>query len=203
MQNDNLDNKIENLHKITKQDFIEFTNANNYDEQLRILIEHSKKNQKRILIKRKNKMENQKKIEQEMLELNNQFSEFLHTKGIVAKFKLAFNNMAESAKQQHKNDVKNFNEIKAKSAEENKDFVEFLHAKGIKAKFHVVVENIKRGIKEAPQKTASDIAKVKANVNANPYVNKKVSADDLAKQFNEFLKQKGLENEYTVEIVEE
>ena len=203
MQNDNLDNKNENLHKITKQDFIEFTNANNYDEQLRILIEHSKKNQKRILIKRKNKMENQKKIEQEMLELNNQFSEFLHTKGIVAKFKLAFNNMAESAKQQHKNDVKNFNEIKAKSAEENKDFVEFLHAKGIKAKFHVVVENIKRGIKEAPQKTTGDIAKVKANVNANPYVNKKVSADDLAKQFNEFLKQKGLENEYTVEIVEE
>lgn len=37
-------------------------------------------------------------IEQEMLELNAQFEEFLHTKGIGAKFKLALNNVSESAK---------------------------------------------------------------------------------------------------------
>ena len=61
------------------------------------------------------------KVEQEMLELNNQFSEFLKTKGIKAKFKLAFSNMAESAKKQHEQDVKKINEIKEKSIEENKD----------------------------------------------------------------------------------
>ena len=60
-----------------------------------------------------------------MKELNQQFSEFLHTKGIKAKFKLAFSNMAESTKKQHAEDVKNFNEIKAKSIEENRDCVAF------------------------------------------------------------------------------
>ena len=147
------------------------------------------------------------KVEQEMLELNNQFSEFLKTKGIKAKFKLAFSNMAESAKKQHEQDVKNFKEIKEKSIEENKDFVEFLQAKGIKAKFNVVVENIKRGIKEAPEKTAKQIANTRANV-YNSYSrkqvnNEEVTAEMLAKDFNEFLKLKGLESKFTVEISEE
>ena len=142
---------------------------------------------------------NQKEVEQNMLELNNQFGEFLHTKGIKAKFKLAFSNMAESAKKQHKQDVENFNEIKEKSKEENKDFVEFLHAKGIKAKFHVVVENIKKGIKEAPKITAAQIA------NSKPTIYKQtqqITANDLKREFNEFLKQKGLDYEYQVEIIE-
>ncbi len=140
----------------------------------------------------------QKQVEQEMLELNNQFSEFLKTKGIKAKFKLAFNNMAESAKKQHEQDVKTFNEIKEKSKEENKDFVEFLQAKGIKAKFHVVVENIKKGIRESKEKTIQQIA------NSNNYVQpiKSITAEELNKEFNEFLKLKGLSNEYKVEIVE-
>lgn len=137
-----------------------------------------------------------------MLELNQQFSEFLHTKGIKAKFKLAFSNMKESAKKQHEKDVQKFNEVKAKSAEENKDFVEFLHAKGIKAKFHVIVENIKRGIKEAPEKTAKQIAASRANVNPKTVKNEQITADMLAKEFNEFLKERGLDNTYTVEIVE-
>ena len=145
----------------------------------------------------------QKQVEQEMLELNNQFSEFLKTKGIKAKFKLAFSNMADSAKKQHAQDVKNFKEIKEKSIEENKDFVEFLQAKGIKAKFHVVVENIKRGIKEAPQKTAKQIANSKPSINNNvvkPTIT--ISAEELSNELNEFLKLKGLSNEYKVEIVE-
>ena len=142
---------------------------------------------------------NQKEVEQNMLELNNQFSEFLHTKGIKAKFKLAFSNMAESAKKQHEQDVKHFNEIKEKSKEENKDFVEFLHAKGIKAKFHVVVENIKKGIKEAPQKTKEQIANSKPTI-YKP--NQQITANDLKREFNEFLKQKGLDSEYQVEIME-
>jgi hypothetical protein len=146
-------------------------------------------------------MEN-KQVELEMEELNKQFSEFLHTKGFVAKFKLAFNNMAESAKKQHEKDVKNFNEIKAKSAEDNKDFVDFLHAKGIKAKFNVVVENIKRGIKEAPQKTQEQIAKSKYNGSNKVTVNNRtLTQEELTKEFNEFLKLKGLNTECIVEII--
>ena len=140
----------------------------------------------------------QNKVEQEMLELNNQFSEFLKTKGIKAKFKLALSNMAESAKKQHEQDVKTFNEIKEKSKEENKDFVEFLQAKGIKAKFHVVIENFKKGIKESKEKTVQQIANSKKY--AQPIKN--FTAEDLNKEFNEFLKLKGLLNEYKVEIVE-
>ena len=40
----------------------------------------------------------------EVKELNEQFVEFLHTKGIKAKFKLAFTNMKESTKVQHQKD---------------------------------------------------------------------------------------------------
>ncbi len=137
-------------------------------------------------------------VEHEMLELNNQFSEFIKAKGIKAKFKLAINNIVESTKKQHEQDVKTFNEIKAKSIEDNKDFVEFLQAKGIKAKFHVVVENIKKGIRESKEKTAQQIAKSKNYV--QPI--KSITAEELNKEFNEFLKLKGLSNEYKVEIVE-
>ena len=192
--------------KITEKHLKDFIEAKNYQEQLNILIAHSQQNQKRLIIRRNKKMEeNQKQVEQEMVELNNQFSEFLHTKGIKAKFKLAFSNMKESAKKQHEQDVKNFNEVKAKSIEENKDFVEFLHAKGIKAKFHVVIENIKKGIKEAPQKTAQQIAKSKVNVphTIKPIEKEEITADMLSKVLNEFLKMKGLENQFKVEIVED
>jgi len=96
-----------------------------------------------------NKIKTQQEIEQEMLELNEQFSQFLHTKGIAAKFKLAFNNMGESAKKQHAADVAEFEAVKAKSAEDNKEFAEFLRTKGIKAKYRLVIENIKKGAKSA------------------------------------------------------
>lgn len=144
----------------------------------------------------------QNQVEQEMLELNSQFSEFLKTKGIKAKFKLAIRNIVDSAKKQHQQDIKSFNEIKEKSKEENKDFVEFLEAKGIKAKFHVIVENIKRGIKETPQKTAQQIANSKPSINNMDKSITKITAKDLNKEFNEFLKAKGLSNDYIVEIVE-
>ena len=39
-----------------------------------------------------NKIKSQQEIEQEMLELNEQFSEFLHTKGIIKKFKFGKEN---------------------------------------------------------------------------------------------------------------
>ena len=164
------------------------------------------------------KMENNTKttqeIEKEMLELNNQFSEFLHTKGIVAKFKLAFNNMSESAKKQHEADVENFEAVKAKSAEDNKEFVEFLQTKGIKAKYNLVIENLKKGIKDAPANTAAQIAKTKAQTqaavaHANSLGHQKsattveVTAGSLEEEFNEFLKSKGLDGKYTVTVTEE
>ena len=74
----------------------------------------------------------QKQVEQEMLELNNQFSEFLKTKGIKAKFKLAFSNMKESAKKQHEQEVKNFNEIKTKS---------IINKEDIETKYGIVTYN--------------------------------------------------------------
>lgn len=149
-------------------------------------------------------MENQKNLNEEQVineevkEVNDQFVEFLHTKGIQAKFKLAFDNMKESANLQHAEDVKRFNEVKAQSAEENKEFVEFLHTKGLKAKVQLVIENIKKGAKESNQKVKEQIEASKHGY--NPYTN--VSAEVLNKEFNEFLKIKGLSNKYTVTIEE-
>lgn len=155
-------------------------------------------------------MENktQKEIEQEMLELNDQFSAFLHTKGIAAKFKLAFNNMSESAKKQHAADVAEFEAVKAQSAEDNKEFAEFLRTKGIKAKYKLVIENIKKGAKAAPANTAAQIAKVRAETQAsvagaNRSAAAEVSAATLEREFNAFLKSKGLDGKYTVSVTEE
>lgn len=137
-------------------------------------------------------------VEKEVKDVNDQFADFLKTKGIKAKFKLAFANMKESASAQHAADVKAFNEVKTKSAEENKEFVEFLHTKGFKAKVKLVVENIKKGAKESREKTKEQIAKSRQL--ANP--NRVITASDLNKEFNEFLKQKGLSSKYTVVIEE-
>ncbi|MGM9637855.1 MAG: hypothetical protein ACI3YK_07735 [Eubacteriales bacterium] len=164
-------------------------------------------------------MENRTKtgqeVEQEMLELNEQFGEFLHTKGIGAKFRVAFEKMGQSAHQQHEADKANFEAVKAKSAEDNKEFVEFLHTKGVKAKYNLVVENIKNGAKAASHDTAAQIAKINAqtqeavahtnaigtpHIKATPEV---YTAESLTNEFNAFLKTKGLDGKYTVSITEE
>lgn len=160
-----------------------------------------------------NNLRTQQKIEQEMLELNEQFTAFLHTKGIAAKFKLAFNNMSESATKQHAADAAEFEAVKAKSAEDNKEFAEFLRTKGIKAKYKLVVDNIKKGMKEAPANTAAQIAKVqtetqtavaKANALSNPHTQSaEVSATSLEDEFNAFLKSKGLDGKYTFSVTED
>lgn len=149
----------------------------------------------------------QAQIEQEMLELNKQFGEFLHTKGIAAKFKLAFANMGDSAKKQHEADKAQFEAVKAQSAEDNAEFAEFLHTKGLKAKFNLVVENIKKGAEAAPRRTAENIAKATARtqVHVNPHAGVRsargqYTAESLAEEFNEFLKMKGLDTRCTVEI---
>lgn len=137
-------------------------------------------------------MENRKTIEQEMLELNEQFGAFLKTKGISAKFKLAFANMAESADGQRAADRANFEAIKAQSIEENKDFVTFLHTKGVKAKINLVIENIKKGAQNAPANTAAQIANAKA-----------VSAESLSQELDAFLKARGLDGKYSIVLTEE
>ena len=139
----------------------------------------------------------------EVKEINEQFVEFLHTKGIKAKFKLAFSNIVESAKAQHEKDVLEFERIKEESKENNKEFVEFLHAKGFKAKVNLVIENIKKGARESKERTKEQIEKSKSygkpqiynNTNANS-----LTKEDLSKEFNEFLKSKGLDGLYTVTI---
>ena len=159
-----------------------------------------------------NRTKTQQEIEQEMRELNEQFSAFLHTKGITAKFKLAFKNMSESAKKQHAADVAEFEAVKARSAEDNKEFAEFLRTKGMKAKYKLVVENIKKGAKASPANTAAQIAKVQAETQAavaranamgklEPAT--EVSAANLEAEFNAFLKAKGLDGKYTVSVTEE
>lgn len=143
-------------------------------------------------------MENKNLNEVLEKDVTEQFREFLKTKGLTAKFKLAFENMKESAKIQHANDVEAFNEVKRQSAEDNKDFVEFLHTKGLKAKVRLVIENIKKGAKESKEKTKVQIEKVKALKNPN----KVMTINDLNNEFNAFLKQKGLDGKYQVTIVE-
>ena len=160
-----------------------------------------------------NRVKTQQEIEQEMLEVNEQFSAFLHTKGIAAKFKLAFNNMGESAIKQHAADVAEFEAVKAKSAEDNREFNEFLHTKGLKAKYKLVIENIKKGAKATPANTAAQIAKVqagtqaaiaRANAMGKPQVAvAEVTAATLEEEFNAFLKSKGLDGKYTVCVTEE
>lgn len=154
-------------------------------------------------------MENktQEQIEKEMLNLNEQFTEFLHTKGIKAKFKLAFANMKESAHLQHEKDVQQIKDIK--ESEENQQFVEFLHTKGIKAKYKLVIENLKQSAATSRETTAKNIAQVQAQTKENiaratgKVVTPVYTAQTLEEEFNNFLKSKGLDTKYTVKITEE
>ena len=139
-------------------------------------------------------------------EISRQFEEFCQTKGITAKFKVAFANIAENTRRQKEADKANFEEVKRKSAEENPEFAEFLRTKGLKAKMRLVVENIKKGAQEAPQKTAAAVKKAKSKASVGVYGKDAplagYSADDLSREFNTFLKAKGLDGTYTVEVTE-
>lgn len=154
----------------------------------------------------------QKEIEREMNELNEQFREFLHTKGIAAKFKLAFSNIGESTTKQHEVDKANFERVKKQSTEDNKEFVDFLHTKGVKEKVRLVVKNMKEEAKNAQKNTATQIAMATANATNNipnydayghPVQKKTATSQTLADEFEEFLKEKGLYAKYSIEITEE
>lgn len=134
-------------------------------------------------------------------EISKQFEEFCHTKGIAAKFKVAFANMAENTRKQKEADKAQLEEVKRQSAENNKEFTEFLQTKGFKAKVKLVIENIKKGAKESNERVRKQIEEAKhgvSSVQAHSY-----TADELTREFNEFLKAKGLSDKYAVEVTEE
>ncbi|MDE7384670.1 MAG: hypothetical protein K2M84_02810 [Anaeroplasmataceae bacterium] len=196
---------------ITEEEFKRFLSATG-EEQWKLLLAHAEKNKKIIQIRRTKKMEQNQTKNYE--EISKQFSEFCHTKGLVAKFKLAFANMAESTRKQREADKAQLEEVKRQSAENNPEFTEFLHTKGFKAKVRLVIENIKKGAKEAPAKTAATVDRISAQTKANIAKTKGYtsntksvslegySTEDLTREFNAFLKEKGLDN-YIVEITEE
>lgn len=208
---------------LTEKDLDKFLSATG-DEQFTMLIAHAEKNKKIIHLRRLKTMEQSNDRQYE--EISKQFEEFCHTKGIAAKFRVAFGNMAENARKQKEIDKAQFEEVKRKSAEDNAEFTEFLHTKGFKAKVKLVIANLKKGCQEASHKTAvkvdgisaqtkANIAKAQANVyrttadygaQANGLKTKDVSeysADELTKAFNDFLKEKGLDGQYAVEVTDE
>lgn len=192
---------------ITEEDFKEFLSAKTYEEQFRILLAHAAKNQKYIEIRRLRNMENYQvgsAVSQE--EISKQFEEFCHTKGIAAKFKVAFEQMGENTRRQHEQDKANIEAVK--NSEENKDFKEFLHAKGIKAKCRLVIEGFKKSARESGEKTRQQIAASRARTQAsiNAHSDHSVAdytAEQLTAEFNAFLQERGLADKYAVEVVEE
>lgn len=139
-------------------------------------------------------------------EISKQFEEFCHTKGIVAKFKVAFEQMGENARRQKEQDKANIEAVK--NSEENKEFREFLHTKGFKAKCRLVIENIKKGAANANAETARKIDELHAKTQANACAHSAnfgakpadYSAEQIAAEFNAFLKERGLDEKYSVEI---
>lgn len=214
----NTQNKIEDMTALSQEDLNEFLAATSYEEQWKTLLKHAERNNKIIKIRRLKTMEQYNEHCYE--EISKQFEEFCHTKGIAAKFKVAFSDMAENARKQREADKANLEEIKRQSAEANPEFTELLHTKGFRAKVRLIVENIKKGAKEAPQRTAAavdgisaqtkaNIAKAQANVQGSMagYGVKtrdisEYSTDELSREFNEFLKAKGLDTKYAVEITD-
>lgn len=194
---------------ITMDDYREFLSAKSYEEQFGILLKHSEKNKNFIEIRRK-KMENYNAdyaVSQE--EITKQFEEFCVAKGIVAKFKVAFEQLGDNARRQHAQDKANIEA--AKNSEENKEFREFLLTKGFKTKCRLVIENIKKGAENANAETARKLdelhAKTQTSIRAHSAVSAakhaEYSAEELSKEFNAFLHERGLDEMYTVRIEEE
>lgn len=218
MQDNNANKDSGEASALTDADFNEFLSATG-DAQWKLLLAHAEKNKKIIRIRRLQIME--QNSERHYEEISKQFEEFCHTKGIAAKFKVAFADMAENTRKQKEADKARLDEVKRRSAEANPEFTEFLHTKGFKAKVKLVIADLKKGCKEAAHKTAVDVdnisAQTKANIaraqaevyrttagyGAQPYGAKtkdasEYSADELTKAFNDFLKEKGLDKQYIV-----
>ncbi|MGN1061763.1 MAG: hypothetical protein ACI4RO_01420, partial [Candidatus Scatosoma sp.] len=158
-------NQIEDTTALTEDDLKEFMEATSYGEQWKTLLKHAEINKKIIKIRRLKTMEQYNEHTNE--EISRQFKEFCHTKGIAAKFKVAFSDMAENARKQKEADKADFEAVKRQSAEANPEFTEFLHTKGLKAKVKLIVANLKKGCQEAPHKTAVAVDGISAQTKAN------------------------------------
>ena len=182
---------------LTEKDFNEFLSATG-DERWKILLAHAERNNKTIHIRRNKTMEQTVNTHEE---ISKQFEEFCQTKGIKAKFKVAFEHMAENTRKQKEADKARLAEVRRKSAEDNPEFTEFLQTKGIKAKVKLVINNIKNGAKESSARVRKQIAEAKHGV---PHVvAHEYSAQELTREFNGFLKAKGLDGKYVVEVTDE
>lgn len=221
MDEEKIKQESEQETALTDQDFNEFLAATG-EERWKLLLAHAERNRKTIKIRRLKTMEQYNDHHYE--EISRQFEKFCHTKGIAAKFKVAFANMSESTRKQKEADKAQLEEVKSQPAEANPEFAELLHTKGFKAKVKLIIANLKKGCKEAPAKTAAAVdgisAQTKANIaraQASVYRTtagygathgvkvtdaSEYTADELAREFNEFLKSKGLDN-YMVEVTGE
>ncbi len=192
---------------INDDEFNKFIEAKTFKEKIKILTIHSENNQKNI--ENMMNMENYKTsyvTSQE--EISKQFEEFCNMKGIKAKFKVVFSQMKENIHYQHAQNKANLEATK--NSKVNQEFKEFLHTKGFKAKCRLVIENIKKGAKNANADTAIKIdelnKKTKASINTHIVHSdeySEYSAKQLSEEFNVFLKEHGLDEKYSVEIVEE
>lgn len=223
MENDGDELRQNEPAGLTETDFNDFLSATG-KEQWKILLDHAERNKKIIHLRRAKTMEQYNDHRQE--EIGKQFEEFCRTKGIAAKFKVAFADMAENTRRQRAADKARIEEIKRRSAEENPEFTEFLHTKGFKAKVRLVIQNLKNGCREASRKTAvavdnisaqtrADIARAQTGVcksasdggahvsDTNVKDASEYTAAELTRTFNEFLKEKGLDSQYVVEITDD
>ncbi|MDE6029708.1 MAG: hypothetical protein K2F90_05275 [Clostridiales bacterium] len=183
---------------ITEKDFQQFLTATG-DEQWKILLSHAERNKKIIQIRRLKTM-NEQYNDHHYEEISKQFEEFCHTKGIAAKFKVAFAQMAENTRKQKEADKAQLEEVKRQSAENNPEFTEFLHTKGFKAKVKLIIENIKNGAKESNERVRKQIEQAKHGVPAARTSAATYSAEELSHEFNAFLKSKGLDGKYVVKV---
>ena len=183
---------------LTEKDFNDFLSATG-EEQWKILLAHAERNKKIIQIRRLKTLE--QTTNQNYEEFSTQFEEFCHTKGIAAKFRVAFANMAENTRKQREADKAQFEEVKRKSAEANPEFTEFLHTKGFKAKVKLIIENIKKGAKESNERVRKQIEQAKHG--APRATEHSYTAEELSREFNAFLKAKGLSDKYVAEVSEE
>ena len=168
-------------NSLSETDFLTFMQAKSYQEKLDIISKHALKN--KLMKEEKNMLEEDKEIEA----LNQDFKEFLKQKGLMPKFKFAFNKMSESTKQTHQADKEEFERIKEESIKNNQEFYDFLHTKGFKNKVKLVIKNIKEGASK--NKVQATAPKEDEDIN------------NLTKELNEFLKSKGLTDKY-IAIIE-
>lgn len=211
------DGEDEAFSSLTEDDLKQFLSARTFKEQFETLLAHAEKNHKVVKLRSMDGAQTPYTLSYE--EVSEQFERFCRTKGIAAKFRVAFSDMAEGVRRQCAADRESFDKVKRQSAAANPEFDEFLHTKGFKAKVRLVVENIRRGARECSRRTAAaadgisartraDIERAKAGIytprrRADKRDGAEYSAEELTHEFNEFLRVNGLGDRYIAEVTED